>query len=247
MTYVFRAEGVRKCFGNRQVLTNAAIWGEQGKITTLMGSNGAGKTTLLRVAVGELYAEQGVVSFAGYVGERPSLARLARRGLFWVPQEQLLSGFYTVDDHLRAVEARFGSERANDAIEALDLGSILKRRVSELSGGERMKASMALAVTRRPTCLLIDEPFARVAPKDQETMASVMRSLADAGTAVITSGHDVPVLLAVSDSIVWCVAGTTRHLGSPSQALTNHEFVQGYLGPRYAGEGAGKPRASTVS
>lgn len=247
MSYVFRAEGVRKCFGRHQVLTNAGFWGERGRITVLMGSNGTGKTTLLRVAVGELLAEQGVISFGGYVGERPRLSDLAERGLFYVPQEQLLSSYYTLSDHLRAVETRFKQDRPTDTLEALGLASLLVTRVSELSGGERMKASLALAVARRPTCLLIDEPFVRVAPKDQEVMATVLRSLADAGAAVITSGHDVPILLGLCDSVIWCVAGTTHDLGAPQQALQHSEFVREYLGPRYSGDGSRMLGAATVT
>jgi ABC-type multidrug transport system ATPase subunit len=247
MSYAFRAEGVRKCFGRRQVLTNAGFWGERGKITVLMGSNGAGKTTLLRIAVGELFAEQGVISFGGYVGERPRLAELATRGLFWVPQEQLLSPSYTVSEHLQAVETRFGLKRDMDTVEVLGLTGLLGTRARDLSGGERMKASVALAATRRPTCLLIDEPFARVAPKDQDVMAAVLRRLAQDGTAVITSGHDVPVLFGLSDSVIWCVAGTTHALGTPEQALQHDHFAEEYLGPRYRGSSRGGLGAATVS
>jgi len=237
MSYVFRAEGIAKAFGDRQVLKNASVWGEGGKITTLMGRNGVGKSTLLRIAVGDLRADQGVVFFEAYVGERPSLARLASKGLFWVPQEQLLSRHYSVRDHLRAVEARFKTGRSQEAVEALGIVGTLDQRVSELSGGERMRVSLALAVARRPTCLVIDEPFARVAPKDQEVLGTALRSLTNEGTAVITSGHDASVLLSVSDSIIWCVAGTTHHLGTPQQALQHDQFVREYLGPGYASSG----------
>ncbi|HKJ02518.1 MAG TPA: ATP-binding cassette domain-containing protein, partial [Longimicrobiales bacterium] len=160
MTYVFRAEGIGKRFGDRHVLTAASLWGEAGKIVTLMGRNGSGKTTLMRIAAGTLRADHGVVIFGDYASERPSTAALARRGLFFVAQEQMLVHGFTVGEHIRAVKQTFGGGD-DGVVERLGIGPILDRSRSEISGGERMRASLALAILRRPTCLLIDEPLAR--------------------------------------------------------------------------------------
>ena len=238
MSYVFRAEGIGKRFGDRQILTAASFWGEAGKIVTLMGRNGSGKTTLLRIAAGLLRADHGVVIFGDYASERPDTATMARRGLFFVPQEQMLAHGFTVREHIRALETTYGergSGRADEVVERLALGPILDQTRAEISGGERMRSSLALAILRRPSCLLIDEPLARVAPKDQETLLAALRALADQGTAIVTSGHDVRQLLELSDSIIWCVAGTTHHLGTPREAAEHSQFVREYLGPRGAG------------
>lgn len=235
MNYVFRAEGIGKRFGDRQVLTAASFWGEAGKVVTLMGRNGSGKTTLMRIAAGALRGDHGVVIFGDYASERPNTAAMARRGLFFVPQDQLLAHGFTVRDHIRAVEAVFGRGGTDDVVERLGLGGVLDQTRAEISGGERMRASLALAILRRPTCLLIDEPLARVAPKDQEALSGALRALADGGTAIVMSGHDVHQLLELSDSIIWCVAGTTHHLGTPQQAARHAQFVREYLGPRGSG------------
>ena len=235
MTYVFRAEGVGKRFGDRQVLTAASFWAEAGKIVTLMGRNGSGKTTLMRIAAGTLRGDHGVVIFGDYASERPSTAVMARRGLFFVPQDQVLAHGSTVGDHLRAVEASFPSEGTREVVERLGIGHILDQTRADISGGERVRSSLALAILRRPTCLLIDEPLARVAPKDQETLAAALRDLARQGTAIVTTGHDVHQLMELSDSIIWCVAGTTHHLGDPRNAAEHAQFAREYLGPRGAG------------
>jgi ABC-type multidrug transport system ATPase subunit len=235
VTYVFRAEGIGKRFGDRQVLTAASFWAEAGKIVTLMGRNGSGKTTLMRIAAGTLRGDHGVVIFGDYASERPSTAVMARRGLFFVPQDQVLAHGFTVGDHLRAVEASFRTDGTREVVERLGIGHILDQTRADISGGERMRASLALAILRRPTCLLIDEPLARVAPKDQEMLAGALRDLASRGTAIVTTGHDVRQLLELSDAIIWCVAGTTHHLGDPRNAADHEQFVREYLGPRGAG------------
>jgi len=235
VTYVFRAEGIGKRFGDHRVLTAASFWAEAGKVVTLMGRNGSGKTTLMRIAAGTLRGDHGVVIFGDYASERPDTATMARRGLFFVPQEQMLAHGFTVRDHLRAVAATHGAGSTDEAVERLDIGHVLDQTRTQISGGERMRASLALALVGRPTCLLIDEPLARIAPKDQETLMGALRALADQGTAVVTSGHDVRPLLELSDSIIWCVAGTTHHLGGPREAGEHAQFVREYLGPRGAG------------
>ena len=114
--YALRAEGIGKSFGRVEVLKSASMWGESGKVTTLLGRTGAGKTTLMKIAAGVLRPDYGVISLFGDVRENQSLPRLARSGLMFVPQTQLVSPAYRVRDHLRALAATFGSEGIAEAI-----------------------------------------------------------------------------------------------------------------------------------
>jgi ABC-type lipopolysaccharide export system ATPase subunit len=85
---------------------------------------------------------------------------------------------------------------------------------------------------RRPDCLLMDEPFAGVAPVDRPMIAVGLSALRRQGAAVVISGHDVDDLFEASDEVIWVVAGTTHWLGAPRDAATHHEFRKSYLGPR---------------
>jgi len=232
--YVLRAEGIGKSFGRVEVLKSASLWGEAGKITTLLGRNGAGKTTLMKIAAGVLRADYGVVSLFGDVRENQSLPRLARSGLMYVPQAQLVSPVYRVRDHLRALATTFGSAGIDDAISEMRIEALLDRRVGSLSGGERMRVSLALALARAPKVLIVDEPLVRLSPHNQELLGNSLRTLAERGAAVIASGHDARVLLSISDAILWCVAGTTHHLGTPADALAHSQFRREYLGSDFS-------------
>lgn len=117
-------------------------------------------------------------------------------------------------------------------IDRLDLGKFIARKPGSLSGGEKQRASLAMALLRRPSCLLMDEPFAGVAPKDRRLISDGLSVLRERGCAVVISGHDVEDLFSVSDEIVWVVAGTTHVLGHPSEARKHHQFRREYLGPR---------------
>jgi ABC-type multidrug transport system ATPase subunit len=230
---ILEVDGVGVRFGSNEVLKNASFAARSGRITTLMGRNGVGKTTLLRAAIGRVRPQWGRVLFRGQLVPRPSLAALARQGLMYSAQESALTGRFSIRDHLDAFLRVYpGGPPLDEVVGRMKLDLLLERRPHEISGGERQRVAIALAVLRRPDCLLMDEPFAGVAPIDRPLVAEGLRSLASAGIAVVISGHDVEDLFAMTDEVIWVVAGTTHWLGGPTQAATHDEFRRAYLGPR---------------
>lgn len=230
---ILEADGIGRSFRGRTVLSAAGLRVRPGRITTLLGRNGVGKTTLFRIVIGRVAAEYGRVVFAGRYRRRPSLARLSREGLMYSAQESALTPHFTVRQHFDAFARRYGgAERVDALVEESSLEDLLDRGPRSLSGGERQRTSMALARLRAPSCLIADEPFAGVAPKDRPLISAALRSLAAEGCAIAVSGHDVEDLLALADDVVWMVAGTTHDLGPPDQAAQHHQFRRDYLGPR---------------
>jgi lipopolysaccharide export system ATP-binding protein len=219
-----------RSFGDRSVLKGASVWAWEGRVTVLFGRNGCGKSTLLKAATGLLRADQGVLHYAGETYLRPRLPVLARRGLFFLPDRGLLSRRLSLRAQLDAVEWRFGAGRAERVLEMLGIAAIAERSAVEISGGERRRAEIALALVRSPRCLLADEPFAGINPSDAEVIAAALRELASQGCAILVTGHEVRQLMAVADEVVWMVAGTTHGLGDPEQARQHHQFRREYLG-----------------
>lgn len=229
---ILEADGVGRSFGGRTVLRSAGLRVVPGRVTVLLGRNGVGKTTLFRIVIGRVRAEYGRVMYRGTFRSRPSLARLSREGLMYSAQESALTPHFTVAGHFEAFVTRYGgADRVPGLVADLDLGAFLDRRPKTLSGGERQRTSMALALLRAPDCLLADEPFAGVAPKDRPRVAAALRRLAGTGCAVAVSGHDVEDLLDLADDVVWMTGGTTHDLGSPAAAREHHGFRRDYLGP----------------
>jgi ABC-type multidrug transport system ATPase subunit len=196
-----------------------------------MGRNGAGKTTMFRICVGRVRADYGRVLFRGEYVERPTLSKLARRGLFYSSQDSALTRLFTIENHLSAIADTFPVGPMEPVVAQLELGEFLSRRPQEISGGERQRSSLAMALLRRPACLLMDEPFAGVAPADRPIIRRGLRSLSDAGGAVMISGHDVDDIFETADEIIWVTAGTTHYLGAPAQAAGHGQFRREYLGP----------------
>lgn len=227
---MFAADSIGKSFGTRRVLHAASMWAHAGAVTALIGRNGSGKSTLLRCAVGLLSADSGAVRFSGRVYTRPRLHDLARGGLFYLPQDPLLSPTLTVRKQLEGIAKIFASDQFDAVIDALELRDVLDQWPVTLSGGERRRIDIAAALIRRPLCLLADEPLARIDPQDRELIARAFHGLAGRGTAVVFTGHEVEDVFAAADDVVWVTSGTTHSLGSPAEARTNHAFRRDYLG-----------------
>lgn len=224
------ADCVGKRFGVKWALHSASLRATRGELRALLGRNGAGKSTLLRIAAGLVEPDTGSVRFNGVVRERPHLARLAREGLCFVPDHDLLSNAFSVREHLEFVRARGDADGVSRVAGRLSLTSLLDARPFELSSGERRRAEIAFALLRQPSCLLADEPLRNLAPIDAESLLGVFREIAGDGCAVVITGHEVPAMMSAVHHITWCTAGTTYEMGPPFMARTDERFMRDYLG-----------------
>jgi ABC-type multidrug transport system ATPase subunit len=225
------AECIGKRFGGRAVLTAATLRVEAGCVTAVVGRNGVGKSTLLKIAAGWMRPDHGSVRFLGRLHLPARLHCLAEEGLFYLPDRDLLSPGFSVREHLESVARRWSRGDMQEAVESTGIVPHLEHRAASLSAGERRRAELALALLRGPSCLLADEPYRGLAPRDIEALSATMRRLAAGGCGVVVTGHDVPTLWGVADRVVWCTDGTTYDLGTPTAAMDDWRFRRGYLGP----------------
>jgi ABC-type multidrug transport system ATPase subunit len=240
---VLEADSIGKTFGRRRILTAASVRVFAGCVTALLGRNGCGKSTLLRTMIGFTRADWGSVHCNGRRVERPALHRLARHGVFYIPERNLLTRTHTVARHFASLQRTFPAAVVRTAIEHFRIGDLLDRLPRQLSTGERRRVEIALAFAREPRCLLADELFLGLAPRDAETIAAAVRDFAKRGCGVLVTGHEVDSLLAIADAVVWMVAGTTHSLGPPEAALLHDQFRREYLGPRHRPGGAASATA----
>jgi len=227
------ADCVVKTFGDRRVLSSATLRAVSGELRVLFGRNGAGKSTLIKIAAGWLAPDGGNVYVGGQRVGSITLAKLAARGVFYLPDHDLLSPAFSVRRQLEMIRAQFPGGSVEEAAEQVGISERLDQRPWTLSGGERRRAELAAALVRRPTCLLADEPYRGISPKDAEDLTRIFRGLARKGVAVVVTGHEVPTLLDAADHVSWCTSGTTYDLGPPSVAVQHDAFRREYLGEWY--------------
>ena len=228
---MLHADCIARRLGGRQILSAATLTAEGGTVTGLLGRMGEGKSTLLKICAGLDAPDGGWIELDGVQYIEPRLHELARRGLYYLADLGNLASALTVRQHFDAVKRRFSGAAFSDAIAYMQLEQLLDSRPGAMSGGERRRSEIGLALARAPKCLIADELFRGLDPLVCEIVGRGLQQLAANGCAVLVSGHEVRALAPYLDSVVWLTSGTTHLLGAPAQALENERFRREYLGP----------------
>jgi ABC-type multidrug transport system ATPase subunit len=239
VTPLLTVECVGKSFGERRVLSSASLRAVPGELRILLGRNGIGKSTLLKIAAGLIAPDTGSIHFDGRSHLAVRLRDLAADGLFYLPDHDLLSTAFTVRQQLEMIRRQFRGGDIEHAAERMGVVGHIDKRPQQLSGGERRRAELAAVFVRKPRCLLADEPYRGVAPKDAEDLTAAFSALAADGVAIVVTGHEVPTLLGAADHVTWCTSGTTYELGPPAVATQNEAFRRDYLGTWFQSPRAG--------
>jgi branched-chain amino acid transport system ATP-binding protein len=207
------ADSVDARRGGRLVLQAAYVDAVPGTVTALVGRSGAGKTTLFEILTGRRRPDGGQVRWEGVAVPRPSLAGLARRGLWYHPDRPWLSRRSSMAELL----ALAGAGEDSGAITAeLGVTAWLDRPVGTLSGGELRLTELALGMALRPRVAMLDEPFRGLEPRHRELVGAALRRLArgdgagNGGTAVLYADHDAAAVRITADRLFSIEAGRTR-------------------------------------
>ncbi len=190
---------ISKSFGANRALDDISLSVGAGEIVGLVGENGAGKTTLMRIVSGELRPDSGTIALE-CVPEQVSFVHQH----FMLVNELTIAENLTLGSPRRGLTTRAWMEHeAEDAIAAtgIALGAV-RRRVSELSVGEKSKLELVKALSRNPKLLILDEPTSVLAPTEAGELFTVVRRLAGDGAAVVFISHKLPEVLALTRRIV---------------------------------------------
>jgi ABC-2 type transport system ATP-binding protein len=173
--------------GRVQALRGISFETRPGEVTGLLGPSGCGKTTLMRAVVGVQVVESGEVEVLGL----PAGDRRLRDRVGYVTQAPSVYDDLTVAENLRFFARVLGVPRAeiDRCVEAVDLGSRRDQVVNRLSGGERSRVSLAVALLGSPELLVLDEPTVGLDPVLRRDLWAMFHRLAEAGAAVLVSSH----------------------------------------------------------
>jgi ABC-2 type transport system ATP-binding protein len=158
-----------------------------GGVTGLLGPSGCGKSTLMRCLVGVQRTAGGTVGvFGEEAGSRPLRDRVG-----YVTQAASVYDDLTIAENLRffARVLGVGRDEVDRVVEAVDLARNRDQVVGQLSGGQRSRASLAVALLGSPDLLVLDEPTVGLDPVLREDLWALFHDLADNGTAVFVSSH----------------------------------------------------------
>lgn len=205
-----------------------------GEMVALLGPNGSGKSTLLSLLAGVLTGAQGRMSGAiRFNGEELARipARERARQIALVPQTVPIPFAFTVREWVSLGRtpylSAFRGERDADqeaverALRSTQITQLAERLVGEISGGERQRATLAMALAQEPTLLLLDEATAHLDLHHQVTLLEMVRRLnREQGLTVIAAVHDVNLAALWFDRLLLLHQSTLAADGPPHEVLT---------------------------
>lgn len=218
--------------GDRWAVRGCAFTVPTGRVCGVVGPNGAGKSTLLALVAGLLAPTEGELRvLGGVLSARTPAATLAglRARIAYVGQDRPLYKSFTVADTLRlGRELNPGWDQAA-AERVVALGGLRPdARIGALSGGQRSRVALALALGKRAELVLLDEPLAEIDPLGRhDLMGLLLADVADRGTTVLLSSHIVSELEEAVDHLLLVQDGRVRLAGDVDELLDGHLRVDG--------------------
>jgi len=195
----------------------------RGEVVAIVGPNGAGKTTFLRQLTTELRPTAGSVSVFGV--DAVAEPQRAKRAMGITPQEAGVFERLTVREHfelfarLKHLSKHKAREAAREVIEELGLKAETNKSVGALSGGQRRRILIGLALLGRPPLLVLDEPTTGLDPSSRRAVWGVIRRAVTAGATVILSTHYMEEAERLSDRIGVIAAGRLIAFGTLDELL----------------------------
>jgi ABC-2 type transport system ATP-binding protein len=182
-----RTEALRVRRGGRDVLVDVSLEVPQGQVVGLLGPSGSGKTTLLRSIAGAQRIAGGTVTVLGESAGIPGL----RRRIGYATQSGSVYDDLTVAQNLTYFGRVLGAPRSDVArvLAEVDLGEHANRLVADLSGGQRSRVSLGVALLGRPELLVLDEPTVGLDPVLRHDLWALFRRMGERGTTLIVSSH----------------------------------------------------------
>lgn len=235
---VLDVRGLTRSFGPVRALDGVDLTIGDGEVLAVLGPSGCGKTTLLRVIAGFLPGDGGSIKLDGRTLFEGGRSRVATRdrNVGYVPQEGALFPHLDVAANITFGLPRSERRRADigGLLELLDLDPALAARSPhELSGGQQQRVAVARALARKPSLLLLDEPFSSLdASLRESTGRSVVKAVQAAGASALLVTHDQNEALSLADVVGVMSAGRVVQTGSPLEVYAHPSvpFVASFVG-----------------
>jgi len=180
---------------------------EQGAVMGLVGPNGAGKSTLLRILMGFIGPDSGLINVLGHSMPKDQLA--AKRKIGFIAEDMRLYDSETIAFHMDFVKSIFDcwdDEYAKTLLQRFDLNK--EQKIKGMSHGQRIKATLLLALARRPNLLVFDEPTTGLDPAvRKEVLDEMMNSMEDETHSILFSSHNTLDVEQISDYITFIYGG----------------------------------------
>ena len=228
MSEAVRVEGVRKAFGDLEVLRGIDLVVEDHEVVGLIGASGSGKSTLLRcidllesVDAGHIWVEGAEITAAG-VDENAVRRRIGIvfQAFNLVPHMTVLRNVTLAQEKALRRSSADAEAKARDLLERFGLADKADDYPDRLSGGQQQRVAIARALAMDPDVLLLDEVTSALDPVLVAEVLDSIRELAEGGITMLIATHEMGFARDVANRVAFLEDGRLLEVGSPEQIFT---------------------------
>ncbi|CAN7755149.1 amino acid ABC transporter ATP-binding protein [Ensifer adhaerens] len=229
-----RVRGLKKRFGDLEVIKGVSFTAHRGDVISILGSSGSGKSTLLRClnfleepSGGEIWISGRQVSARpGRTGQREINALRVKLGMVFQSfnlwsHKTVLENIVEAPIHVLGLSKRDARLRAEELLLKVGLADKRHTYPSHLSGGQQQRIAIARALAMEPEILLFDEPTSALDPELVGEVLKVIRSLAEEGRTMLIVTHELGFARQVSNRVVFLHQGRIEEEAEPEAFFSN--------------------------
>ena len=226
---MIEVKGLSAGYPGKPVLDKVDMTIPVGQVTAILGPNGCGKSTLLKTLCGILPAEEGTVTLEGedllslpqkLLARKVAYLAQSRRVPDITVRRMVLHGRFPYLSYSRRYRPE-DRAAAEGAMEQMGLTDLAETPLSQLSGGQRQKVYIAMALAQDTPVILLDEPTTYLDVSHQLRMMAQARRLAGGGKTVVMVVHDLTHALTVADRVILMDRGKVAAQGSPEEVFAS--------------------------
>jgi lipopolysaccharide export system ATP-binding protein len=238
---IIKIEKLSLSFGKRKILDNVNFTINESQILGLLGPNGVGKSTIFNLLTGLIKPDYGsIIINSKIVNDYPIYLRTTQFKIGYVPQ---YGGYFhdlTLLENLKAIgeilvlDKKIRDEKINSLIAKFELDAVRDVKASYLSGGQKKRLVIALALLGNPKILLLDEPFAALDVMTIKTLQKIIVNLqSENNITIVLCDHQARDLLTCVDVALVLSNCKVVASGTPSELIKNNEAKTAYFGESF--------------
>ncbi|MET8976862.1 amino acid ABC transporter ATP-binding protein [Streptomyces sp. NPDC004539] len=220
--------GVRKRFGDLDVLKGVDIDVDQGEVVVLIGASGSGKSTLLRIMcdleradAGEVWVNGVPLHDRGRAHEIFGHVGMVFQQFNLFPHKTALGNVTLALLKVRGLGKADAEERGRAALARVGLADKADSYPAQLSGGQQQRVAIARALAMDPAVMFFDEPTSALDPELVGEVTGVMRALAEDGMTMVVVTHEMRFAKDTADRVVFMDGGVVLEQGVPQEVFAN--------------------------